>query len=32
MHFQKALMLALIGLDELPEDPDLREIGEALVG
>jgi putrescine carbamoyltransferase len=31
MHFQKALMLALIGIDELPEDPDLQEIGRALL-
>jgi putrescine carbamoyltransferase len=31
MHFQKALMLALIGIDDLPADPDLREIGRALL-
>jgi ornithine carbamoyltransferase len=31
MHFQKGLMLALIGLDELPADPDLQEIGRALL-
>jgi ornithine carbamoyltransferase len=31
MHFQKALMLALIGIDELPADPRLHEIGEALL-
>ena len=31
MHFQKALMLALIGLDELPADPDLQPIGRALL-
>jgi len=31
MHFQKALMLALIGIDELPDDPSLEEIGEALL-
>lgn len=31
MHFQKALMLALIGIDELPADPDLQEIGRALL-
>jgi hypothetical protein len=31
MHFQKGLMLALIGIDELPEDPDLQEIGRALL-
>jgi len=24
-------MLALIGIDELPEDPDLQEIGRALL-
>jgi ornithine carbamoyltransferase len=32
MHFQKALMLALIGLDDLPADPDLQPIGRALLG
>jgi len=32
MHFQKALMLALIGIDELPSDPDLQPIGVALLG
>lgn len=31
MHFQKALMLALIGIDELTNDPRLEEIGEALL-
>jgi ornithine carbamoyltransferase len=31
MHFQKGLMLALIGLDELPDDTDLHEIGHALL-
>jgi ornithine carbamoyltransferase len=31
MHFQKALMLALIGIDSLPDDPDLQEIGRALL-
>ena len=31
MHFQKALMLALIGIDELPADPRLHEIGQALL-
>ena len=31
MHFQKALMLALIGIDDLPADPDLRPIGKALL-
>ena len=30
-HFQKALLLALIGIDELPADPDLHEIGRALL-
>jgi ornithine carbamoyltransferase len=30
-HFQKGLLLALIGIDELPEDPDLHEIGRALL-
>ena len=34
MHFQKALMLALIGIDELPADPDLQadRQGAARVG
>jgi ornithine carbamoyltransferase len=31
MHFQKALMLALIGIDELPTHPDLQPIGKALL-
>jgi len=31
LHFQKALMLALIGIDELPPAPDLRVIGRALL-
>ena len=31
MHFQKALMLALVGIDELPADPDLQPIGNALL-
>jgi ornithine carbamoyltransferase len=31
MHFQKALMLALLGIDGLPADPRLHEIGEALL-
>jgi putrescine carbamoyltransferase len=31
MHFQKALMLALIGIGEPPTDPDLAEIGRALL-
>jgi ornithine carbamoyltransferase len=31
LHFQKALLLALIGIDELPADPDLQEIGRALL-
>jgi ornithine carbamoyltransferase len=31
MHFQKALMLALIGIDELPADTDLQPIGKALL-
>jgi ornithine carbamoyltransferase len=31
LHFQKALMLALIGLDEAPEDAELSEIADALL-
>jgi len=31
LHFQKALLLALIGLDELPADPELAEIARAVV-
>lgn len=27
-HFQKALMLALMGIDELPANPGKREIAE----
>ena len=30
-HFQKALLLALIGIDTPPDDPDLAAIGRALV-
>jgi ornithine carbamoyltransferase len=30
-HFQKALLLALIGIDDLPADPNLQEIGRALL-
>jgi putrescine carbamoyltransferase len=30
-HLQKAVLLALIGIDELPADPDLHEIGRALL-
>lgn len=30
-HFQKALLLALIGIDELPVDPDLQPIARALL-
>jgi putrescine carbamoyltransferase len=30
-HFQKALLLALIGIYELPSDPDLHAIGRALL-
>ncbi|MGD0742986.1 MAG: ornithine carbamoyltransferase [Acidimicrobiales bacterium] len=31
LHFQKALLLALVGLDELPADPELHEIAHALL-
>jgi len=31
MHFQKALLLALIGLDELPADVEMQGIGRGLV-
>ncbi len=31
LHFQKALLLALIGLDELPADLELQEIARALL-
>jgi len=30
-HFQKGLMLALIGIDELPADPDLHDIARVLL-
>jgi ornithine carbamoyltransferase len=30
-HFQKALLLALIGIGDLPADPELHEIGRALL-
>ena len=30
-HFQKALLLALIGIDDLPADPDLRPIARAVL-
>jgi putrescine carbamoyltransferase len=30
-HFQKALLLALIGIGELPADPELQPIGAALL-
>ena len=30
-HLQKALLLALIGIDEPPRDPDLQAIGRALL-
>jgi ornithine carbamoyltransferase len=30
-HFQKALLLALIGIDEMPADPALQGIGRALL-
>jgi ornithine carbamoyltransferase len=30
-HLQKAVLLALIGIDALPADPDLHGIGEALL-
>jgi len=30
-HFQKALLLALIGIDDLPADPDLQPIARALL-
>jgi aspartate carbamoyltransferase catalytic subunit len=29
-HFQKALLLALIGIDEVPTDPELQPIARAL--
>jgi ornithine carbamoyltransferase len=31
MHAQKGLMLALIGIDELPADPRLHPIAKALL-
>ena len=31
MHFQKALLLALIGIDRLPADPELQPVGRALL-
>jgi ornithine carbamoyltransferase len=31
-HFQKALLLALIGIDSLPSDPELQPIARALLG
>jgi ornithine carbamoyltransferase len=31
LHFQKALMLALIGIDAAPDDPRLRPIADALL-
>ncbi|MBM3146829.1 MAG: ornithine carbamoyltransferase [Actinobacteria bacterium] len=30
-HLQKAVLLALIGSDRLPDDPDMQEIGRALL-
>jgi len=30
-HFQKAVVLALVGIEELPSDPDLQPIGRALL-
>jgi len=30
-HLQKAVVLALVGIDRLPEDPDLQAIGRALL-
>jgi len=30
-HLEKAILLALIGIDEMPADPELHEIGEALL-
>jgi putrescine carbamoyltransferase len=30
-HFEKALLLALIGIDELPSETDLQEMGRALL-
>jgi ornithine carbamoyltransferase len=31
LHFQKALLLALIGIDEAPADPELQTIADALL-
>ena len=31
MHFQKALMLAIIGIDEMPSDPRMATIAKALL-
>ena len=31
MHLQKTVLLALIGIDELPADPELPPIGAALL-
>ena len=31
-HFQKALLLALIGIDTHPSDPELQPIARALLG
>jgi ornithine carbamoyltransferase len=31
LHFQKALLLALIGLDEPPDDAELGAIADALL-
>ncbi|MGA2529603.1 MAG: ornithine carbamoyltransferase [Acidimicrobiales bacterium] len=31
-HFQKALLLALIGIDSLPSEPELQPIARALLG
>ena len=30
-HLQKAIVLALVGIDCLPEDPELGAIGRALL-
>ena len=30
-HFQKAVVLALVGIDRQPEDPALQPIGRALL-
>ena len=30
-HFEKALLLALIGIDTLPSDPELQPIARALL-